>query len=221
MSLTNLVIMRNQIGNKGAAALADALQVNTSLTSIHLYKNAIDELNHASVDALVARNKRLRSLFLFDARKMLLSLMRGCADECGVVWLYFIASSAGDDDNAVPDNIESIRIELTAVVSERCRRELCRPVLVADVRALQRETSNQFAKQSNQIAVLNDIVSGQTNQIADLQRSTNTTVEQNQLMQEQMRQMHALLMSREEEQESSADVDEGGSRVVKRRRTNR
>jgi hypothetical protein len=106
-------------------------------------------------------------------------------------------------------------------------------VLVADICALQNETSNQ-------ITALNDIVSGQasqnaeqtiqnaeqtnqiaeqTNQIANLQRSTDLIVEQNQQMQDQIRQMHALLTSRE--QEPSADVDEDDERAVKRRRTGR
>jgi hypothetical protein len=93
-------------------------------------------------------------------------------------------------------------------------------VLVADFRVLQHE-----------IAALNGIVSGQasqnaeqtiqitkqTNQIADLQRSTEMIVDQNQQMQDQIRQMHALLMSRE--QEPPIDVDERGKRAVKRRRT--
>jgi methyl-accepting chemotaxis protein len=95
------------------------------------------------------------------------------------------------------------------------------------------EQSKQISEQSNQIAVLNDIVSGQvsqlaeqtnqiaqqTNQITNLHRSTSTIIEQNQLMHEQMRQMHALLMSRE--QEPSANVDERDECAVKRRRTNR
>jgi methyl-accepting chemotaxis protein len=176
---------------------------------------------------------------------MLLSLM--CADECSVLWPYLLESGDTDGIDA-PENLVTIRAEFAAVVEERRRRELCRPVLVADVRGLQRETSNQIAEQSNRISVLNNIVSGQasrnaeqtiqiaeqtnqiseqtnqiaeqSNQIADLQRSTGMIVEQNQQMQEQMRQMHALLMSREEEQ-SSADVDERDKRAVKRRRTGR
>jgi hypothetical protein len=95
------------------------LQVNTSLTRIYLDDNAIDESNRDSIDALVARNKRFRRMFLFDARRMLLSLM--CADECGVVWPYLLRSS--DKDGIVaPDNVESIRAEFSAVVEERRRR---------------------------------------------------------------------------------------------------
>jgi hypothetical protein len=50
---------------------------------------------------------------------MLLSLM--CADECGVVWPYLLAS--GDKDGIVaPDNVEMVRAEFAAVVEERRRR---------------------------------------------------------------------------------------------------
>jgi hypothetical protein len=153
---------------------------------------------------------------------MLLSLM--CADECSVLWPYLLESGDTDGIDA-PENLETIRAEFAAVVEERRRHELCRPVLVADVSALQRETSNQIASSngivSNQIAVLNDIVSGQSNQIADLQRSTGMIVEQNQQMQEQIRQMHAMLMSFSREQEQPADVDERDKRAAKRRCTGR
>jgi hypothetical protein len=237
-TVTSINLASNHIDNDGAWALIDALQVNTSLTSIVLGNNsAVDESIWASADALAARNKRLRCMFLFDARQMLLSVL--CADECSVLWPYLLES--GDKDGiVVPENLETVRAEFAVVVEERRRRELCRPVLVADFRSLQRETSNQIAEQSNRFSVLNDIVSGlasqnaeqtsqnaeqtiqiaeQTNQIADLQRSTGLIVEQNQQMQEQMRQMHALLMSRQQEQ--STDVNERDERAAKRRRTGR
>jgi hypothetical protein len=93
--------------------------VNTSLTDIDLSDNAIDESNRASVEALVARNKRFRSLFLFDARRMLLSLM--CADECGVVWPYLLGRGKTDGKIAA-DAAETIRAEfLEDVVAERRR----------------------------------------------------------------------------------------------------
>ena len=172
-------------------------------------------------------------------------MSRLCGDEFGVLWKYFIASSAGKDDGAAPDNIESIRIELAAVVTERQRLELCRPALVSDVRSLQCQTEKQmaikFADKNNQIG-------DQMNQISDLQRSTQMLVNQNQQMQQQMqqmqeqtqtqiqkmqeqmqqrqeqmqdqmRQMHALLMTRADAQ--SDDGDERGKRAVKWRRTGR
>jgi hypothetical protein len=93
--VTSIYLASNRIGNEGAATLVDALQVNTSLTRIDLDGNYnIDKSNRARIDALIARNKRFRSLFLFDARKMLLSLM--CADECGVVWPYLLGSGNTD-----------------------------------------------------------------------------------------------------------------------------
>jgi hypothetical protein len=70
-SVTTIFLKSNGIGALGAAALVDALQVNTSLTRLGIVSNAIDESNRASVEELVARNKRFRSLFLFDARQML------------------------------------------------------------------------------------------------------------------------------------------------------
>jgi hypothetical protein len=65
---------------------------------------------------------------------------------CG---FFFIGSDAGDDDGAVPDDIESIRIELAAVVNERRRRELRRPALVLDINSLANQMTNKFADQSS------------------------------------------------------------------------
>jgi len=231
-------------------ALVDALEVNTSVTTIDIDDDD-DEMDCARIDVLLARNRRLRDLFLFDARQMLLSVM--CADLCGVLWPYLLE---GDDTGGIvaPKNVDEVRAEFAAVVAERRRRELCRPVLVADVRAMQSETndlitkqstqiaeqSSQIVKQSSQIAALNDIVSGlasqnaeqtnqnaeQTNQIADLQRSTETIVKQNQQMQEQNQQMQEQMrqmhaLLMSREQEPSANVDERDKRAVKRRRTDR
>jgi uncharacterized coiled-coil protein SlyX len=209
----------NGIGDEGASALIDALKVNTSLTKINLNLKGLDESQvDRVVNDLLARNKRLRHLFLFDARQMLLS--RLCSDECGVLWPYVLDGDDLDVTGA-PDDVETVRAEFAAVVAERRRRELCRPVLVADVRTLQRETSNQ-------IAVLNDIVSGQasqnaeqTNQIADLKNMVVEQGQQMQQMQDQIRQMHTLLMSRVEQEPSPDAVDERDKRAAKRRRTGR
>jgi flagellar capping protein FliD len=225
--VTYIDLDNNGIGDKGAATLADALKVNTSLTTIFLDVNAVDETLCDKVRALIHRNGRFRRLLLFDARQMLLSRLRGSGDECGVVWLYFIGSNAGNDNGAVPDDIESIRIELAAVVNERRRREMRRPALVSDVCSLAAQMTNKFADQTNKMT---NKFADQTNQIADLQRTTQTLVEQNQemqeqmrqrdeQMQEQMRQIHSLLMSRKGVQ--TADVDERDKRAVKRRRTGR
>jgi hypothetical protein len=100
-------------------ALADALQVNTSVTTIDLDYNEIDDSNRASLNALIDRNRRLRCLFLFDARQMLLSLMGGCADECSVVWPYLLERR--DTDGTV-EPAETIRAEFAVVVAERRRR---------------------------------------------------------------------------------------------------
>jgi hypothetical protein len=100
--------------------------VNTSLTSIALAGNAIDEPNSVSLEALIARNKRFRSLFLFDARRMLLSLM--CADECGVVWPYLLKRVDKDVGIVEPADVETIRAEfMSDVVAERHRRLQCMP----------------------------------------------------------------------------------------------
>jgi hypothetical protein len=94
--------------------------VNSSLTDIDLDDNAIDNSNRASLKTLVARNKRFRSLILFDARRMLLSLM--CADECGVVWPYLLGRSSTDGIIAA-DAAATIRAEFECdIVAERRRR---------------------------------------------------------------------------------------------------
>jgi hypothetical protein len=76
-----------------------------------------------SAAALIARNQRLRRLFLFDARQMLLSVL--CADECGVVWPY-VFDKEDADYVAQPSNsfgdFESVRAEFAVVVEERRRR---------------------------------------------------------------------------------------------------
>jgi hypothetical protein len=114
----------NMIGFKGASALVDALKVNTTITQLFLDFNGINvNVVMASVDELIARNRRLRRLFLVDARQMLLSVL--CADECGAVWSYLL-----DNDDAVylaqPSNcfgdFESVRAEFAIVVEKRRRR---------------------------------------------------------------------------------------------------
>jgi hypothetical protein len=87
-SLNNIDLSWNGIGAEGASAFVDALKVNTSLTNLNLDNNRIDASDRAPVVDLIARNIRLRRLFIFDARKMLRSLM--CSDECGVVWPYLL-----------------------------------------------------------------------------------------------------------------------------------
>jgi hypothetical protein len=70
----------------------------------------------------LARNDRLRHLFFFDARQMLLSLM--CADECGVVWPYLLDGDDMDVGVSSDINVETLRAEFAAVVEERRRRAL-------------------------------------------------------------------------------------------------
>jgi hypothetical protein len=117
-SVTRIQLGFNMIGDAGASALAVALKVNTSLTEIDISFNEIAASHIADVDKLIARNKRLRHLFLFDARQMLLSVM--CADECGVVWPYLLD---GDDLGFIkaPGNVEALRADFAAVVEERRR----------------------------------------------------------------------------------------------------
>jgi hypothetical protein len=91
-----------------------SIRLSKMLISLSAAKEEIRSLDQ------VAREKRLRHLFLFDARKMLLSLM--CADECGVVWPYLLD---GDDMDvgAAPDDVETLRAEFADVVKERRRRD--------------------------------------------------------------------------------------------------
>jgi hypothetical protein len=120
-SVTHIYLDGNTIGDEGASAFADALQVNTSVIHITLGGNKISAEGVASIKELIDRNLRFRVLFLFDARKMLLSLM--CADECGVVWPYLLERDDIEDGKVVPDNyIEELRAELLGVVVERRSR---------------------------------------------------------------------------------------------------
>jgi hypothetical protein len=117
-SVTLINLDGNQISKKGATALADALQVNTSLLDVSLFANvAIDASILATIRESTDRNKRLQHLFLYDARRMLLSLM--CADECGVVWPYFLESGNIMDGIVVPANIDVLRATLASIVVAR------------------------------------------------------------------------------------------------------
>jgi hypothetical protein len=106
--------------------------VNTSVTKFDLDYNKIDASGRAPVDELLARNNRLRPLFLFDARQMLLSVL--CADECGVVWPYVLDGNnlAAVKARSVP---ETLHAEFADVVEERRRRAAAaeRSVAAADV----------------------------------------------------------------------------------------
>jgi hypothetical protein len=99
------------------------IKVNTSVTSIDLDFNQVGAEVATSIDALTARNNRLRHLFLFDARQMLLSVL--CADECGVVWPYLLAAAdvryVAQASNCF-GNVASLRSEFAIVVEERRRR---------------------------------------------------------------------------------------------------
>jgi hypothetical protein len=97
--------------------------VNTSLINVDLVLNIINASIIATVKELIDRNKRLRHLFLYDARQMLLSLM--CADECGVVWPYLLESDDIADGVAAPDNIDALRATLASIVIARKLQEYC------------------------------------------------------------------------------------------------
>ena len=70
---------------------------------------------------MTARNYRLRQLFIVDAKKMVLSLISGCADECNIVLPYFLDS---DDLDVILSArcVKSHRAEFAIVVEERRRR---------------------------------------------------------------------------------------------------
>jgi hypothetical protein len=80
-------------------------------------RNRISRTYLATIRELTDRNKRLQHLFLFDARRMLLSVMCD-ADECSVVWQYLL----GNDNTvgiAVPDDIDALRETFDSIVVER------------------------------------------------------------------------------------------------------
>jgi hypothetical protein len=116
-SVTTIDLGGNQIGNEGAAALVDALLVNTSLTFIKLYGNRSSASILTTFRESADRNKCLRHLFLYDARRMLLSLM--CADECGVVWPHLLERGDITDGVAAPDDIDALRATFASIVAAR------------------------------------------------------------------------------------------------------
>jgi hypothetical protein len=104
------------------------------VTSIDLPYNEFGIELTTTINALTARNKRLRRLFLFDARQMLLSVL--CADECDVVWPYSLAA-ADADYVAQPSNrfgnFASLRSGFAVVVEERRRRAVTAESVAVDV----------------------------------------------------------------------------------------
>jgi hypothetical protein len=89
------------------------------VSCINLDNNAIGGPNRARLSALIARNKHLRHLFLFDARRMLLTLLS--PDACGVLWPYFVADVT--DGVEAPDDIEELRGVYATILEERRRRD--------------------------------------------------------------------------------------------------
>jgi hypothetical protein len=114
-ALTLINLYDNKIGADGAETLAHTLQSMTALTTHGLGGNKIAESTRAVVEDLLVRNKRLRALFLFDARQMLLTLLSPGA--CGVLWPYFVADVT--DGVEAPDDIEELRAVYAAIVKER------------------------------------------------------------------------------------------------------
>jgi hypothetical protein len=101
-SVIKIDLSESFLGAGGELAFVEALKVNTSVTQIDFDEDR-DCKGHVKVVELLARNRRLRHLFLFDARQMLLSVL--CAEESGVVWPYVL----NDDhiDKEMEDGIES------------------------------------------------------------------------------------------------------------------
>jgi hypothetical protein len=124
--MQSMMLFNNDVTTDGASAIAYALEVNASVAQIDLSHNRVDKATLAVIENLLARNKRLRCLFLFEARQMLLSVL--CADECGVVWPYLlremIETGEYDENEGIeePDNIDALRTVYAAVCEERRRR---------------------------------------------------------------------------------------------------
>jgi hypothetical protein len=122
------------IGDEGVLALANALKVNTSVTNIGLFLHPDEHTARnqrllyrhimcTSVIALLDRNKRLRSLFLFDARWMLLSSMGGCADDavlCGPTCSKAATRMALSLPTMSNRFVLSLLLSLRSVVVVRC-----------------------------------------------------------------------------------------------------
>jgi hypothetical protein len=118
-TLTNLRVGENAVGELGARKFIDALKVNTTVTTVELWDDSIGESITRVIDAATDRNKRLRQLFLYDTWRTLLSLL--CADECGVIWPYYLA--CGDRNGAaVPDGLDDLRLSMAGIHFERERR---------------------------------------------------------------------------------------------------
>ena len=70
----------NNIGENGAKAIAEALKVNTTVTSISLYGNNIDESDEREIDKLVRFNEWTREVITSDVPR--------------IIERYFIVASA-------------------------------------------------------------------------------------------------------------------------------
>jgi Leucine Rich repeat len=64
MSITTLNISANNIGDKGAAALAEMLRSNTTLERLDLSSNVIDYDGISALSAALADNTSLKALYV-------------------------------------------------------------------------------------------------------------------------------------------------------------
>ena len=77
-SLTELTLCANNIGNAGAAAIADALYVNGSLTSLNLMLNYIGEEGGVAIAEALKVNGSLTKLNL-EGNELRYSLLKEAA----------------------------------------------------------------------------------------------------------------------------------------------
>jgi hypothetical protein len=149
-SLTEIDLDGSMISAKGGLALANALKLNMSVTDISFDESNLGDFNEALIGHSLARNERFLSLWRYDARQIMKTML--CADEISVVWLYAIGPYANRSPvGQEPADINTIRTEYAAVVNERRRLELARPAVVSDVCALHDridELSGQIAEQT-------------------------------------------------------------------------
>eukprot|EP00118_Oscarella_pearsei_P001915 m.8893 g.8893 ORF g.8893 m.8893 type:complete len:1005 (+) comp20952_c0_seq2:2-3016(+) len=97
--LQHLVVNKCGIGDEGAAALAEALQANYRLLTIHLGENCISDKGAESLGRCLAANRRLQGLSLWHNRIFAdgaEALAEGLRTNSSLVWLGLGCNHIGD-----------------------------------------------------------------------------------------------------------------------------
>jgi hypothetical protein len=121
-SLQTLLINDMELEQVDVRALAYELEVCSSVTQVKFDGWRVESKfvpERKVLSKLLARNRRFRNVYLFDARQLLLSKLS--PDAVGVLWPYFAGKHDSDNGKVEPANAETLRAEYADIAEERVR----------------------------------------------------------------------------------------------------